>query len=100
MLFGKKIPLYGYEIMREGEDTVMRINYENAPMVPSLEDSPTCMSKTMDNLIEARNVTKIVFVQKRDYEYGLEETGILLEIAMLYQRLSREKDYFCFPKAS
>ena len=94
MLFGKKTPLYGYEILREGEDTVMRINYENAPMVPSLEDSPTCMSKTMDNLIEARNVTKIVFVQKRDYEYDFNQTSLLMDVVNVFTSLVQDKDKF------
>ncbi|MBU0461212.1 MAG: hypothetical protein KJ574_01360, partial [Nanoarchaeota archaeon] len=94
MLFDKKIPLYGYEIIREGEDSVMRINYDQAPIVPSLEDNPTCMAKTVDNLIESRNVTKIVFTQKRDYEYDINQVVLLLEIAALYTKLVREKERF------
>ena len=94
MLFGKKIPLYGYEIIREGEDTVMRINYEQAPIVPSLEDNSTCMAKTVTNLVESRNATKIVFTQKRDYEYDYNQVILLLDIAALYTKLVRERDIF------
>ena len=51
MLFGKKIPIYSYDIVREGEDTVMRVNYEQAPIVPSLEEllSPQGSIVTVDN---------------------------------------------------
>ncbi|MFQ5474933.1 MAG: ATPase, T2SS/T4P/T4SS family [Candidatus Nanoarchaeia archaeon] len=94
MLFGSKIPIYGYEVTREGEDTVMRINYEQAPIVPSLEDNATCMSKTIENLTESRNVTKIVFSQKREYEYDYHQVMLLLEMASIYTQLVREKDRF------
>jgi type IV secretory pathway ATPase VirB11/archaellum biosynthesis ATPase len=52
------------------------------------------MAKTMDNLVESRNVTKIVFSQKRDYEYDYHQVALLLEIATLYLRLVREKDKY------
>ncbi|MFC1754325.1 ATPase, T2SS/T4P/T4SS family [Thermoproteota archaeon] len=94
MLFGKKIPIYGYEVVREGEDTVMRVNYEQAPIVPSLEDNGTCMAKTVDNLVESRNVTKVVFMQKRDYEYDYHQIMLLLDIAALYTKLVRDKNKF------
>ncbi|MBW2964546.1 type II/IV secretion system ATPase subunit, partial [Candidatus Woesearchaeota archaeon] len=93
-LFAGKLPLYGYEVTKEGEDNVMRINYEGAPQVPSIEDNPLVMSKTCDNLIESQNTTKIVFMQKREYEYDYNQTALLRELAILYDKLSRQKEMF------
>ncbi len=91
---GAKLPIYGYEVTREGEDNVMRVNYEGAPMVPSIEDNPRVMARTCDNLIESKNVTKIIFIQKREYEYDYNQTALLKEIALLYDKLTRQKDLF------
>jgi type IV secretory pathway ATPase VirB11/archaellum biosynthesis ATPase len=93
-MFEGRLPLYGYEVTREGEDNVMRVNYEGAPMVPSIEDNPLVMTRTCDNLVESKNATKIVFSQKRDYEYDYNQTALLKEIAMLYDKLSRQKELF------
>jgi len=98
MMFNKKVPLYGYEIFREGEDTVMRVNYEKAPIVPSIEDNPTCMAKTVENIIESKNITKIIFAQKRDYEYDYNQILLLKEIALLYITLGRDKSKFSLDK--
>ena len=58
-----------YDLIREGEETILRIDAETLTTVPSLEDSPSIMSQTVDILIEVGAVSKIVFAQKRDYEY-------------------------------
>ena len=105
MLFEKKIPLYGYEVLIEGEDNIMRLNYDGAPELPSIEDSPTCMARTCDNLIEASAVTKLVFSQKRDYEYDYHQTALLKEVALLFNSIVKEKEKiehknFVFPGIS
>ena len=81
----------GYDVLREGEDVILRVNCEDCPYSPSLEDNPICMSRTCDKLNEVKNVTKIVFSQKRDFEYDYNQTQILVEIAQLYERLVSEK---------
>ena len=93
-IFEGRLPLYGYEVVKEGEDNVMRVNYEGAPMVPSIEDNPRVMARICDNLIESKNATKIVFMQKREYEYDYNQTTLLKEIALLYDKLSRQKELF------
>ena len=83
-----------YEIIREGEDVILRVNYENSTHFPSLEENPLIMSKTIDSLIEMGDVTRIVFYQKRDYEYNSDQTEILKEIANLYKALVKQKQLF------
>ena len=70
-----------YEVERTGEEIVLQINYENCPYIPSLEDNPICMSQTVDVLIEVGNVTKLIFSQKRDFEYDYDQSQYLVEIA-------------------
>lgn len=81
----------GYEAVKEGEETVLKIDYEQNVNVPSIEDDASCMGKVIDALIETGPVTKIIFLQKRDYEYDYYQTQLLSEIAELYKRLIKEK---------
>ncbi|MEM4248647.1 MAG: type II/IV secretion system ATPase subunit [Candidatus Nanoarchaeia archaeon] len=87
---------YSYEIVREGEEKILRIDCEALPYIPALEDSATAMSKTIDILTEVGTVTKIIFVQKRDFEYDYHQTQMLLEIAKLYSFLVKRKEMFSY----
>ncbi len=92
-LFEKK-KVCSYEVIRESDDIILKIMCEKCTSLPSLEDNPICMSNTVDKLIESGNVTKIVFSQKRDYEYNFEQTQLLIEIARLYKKLYKKRDLF------
>jgi len=91
MQFKKETPLYSYEIQREGGEDVVYINYLGAPYVPSLSDSSEVMERTIDVLIENSNVSRIVFVQQKNYNYDFKETSLLLEIAQLYVYLVKQE---------
>ncbi|MBT7903265.1 type II/IV secretion system ATPase subunit [Candidatus Woesearchaeota archaeon] len=97
-VFGTKVPLFGYELIHEGEDNIMRINYDGAAIVPSLENSGIVMSKTCDNLIESPETTKIVFSQSREYEYDANQVNLIKEIAFVFDQVSRSKDKFEYQK--
>ncbi|MBD3249352.1 hypothetical protein GF336_04875 [Candidatus Woesearchaeota archaeon] len=90
---------YSYDIIREGEETILRINCEQLAYLPSLENNKTVMSKTMEILSEVGTVTKIVFVQKRDYEYDYYQTQLLSEIADIYKKIVKQKvfSYYSLP---
>ena len=94
----KDMQLYSHEVRREGGEDLLYVNYLGAPYVPSLADSAEVMERTIDSLIESPNVSRIVFMQQKNYNYDQEETFKLLEIAQLYvyfmkqeKILSREK---------
>jgi len=87
---------YAYEIERIGNDTIIRINSENIPYVPSIENSEITMEKAVNILMEVGNATSILFHQKRDYEYDFAQVLILQEIAKLYDELVRKKEIFSF----
>jgi len=80
-----------YEVIREGEEIIVRIDCESCMFFPSLEDDPRVMAIVIDALAEAGTATKILLVQKRDYEYDYNQTAMLLEIAKLFRQLSKER---------
>jgi len=90
---------YSYDLIREGEETILRIDCEALTYIPSLEDSATTMAKIITILMETGPVTKIVFVQKRDYEYEFYQTQLLQELAKLVNKLSKQKDLFAYYSA-
>ena len=91
MQFGKEDELYSYEVKREGGEDVLYINYMGAPYVPSLAEHPEVMERTIDSLIENPQVSRVVFVQQKNYNYDFKETGYLLEIAQFYVYLVKQE---------
>ena len=80
-----------YEVIREGEDVILRINCEDCSFFPSLEENPDVMELALRTLVKEGQATRIVFVQKRDYEYDFEQTQLLVEIAQLYRVLEKQR---------
>ena len=62
MLFGKKIKPGDYGVVKEGQEEIMQVNYNNYPYSPSIEDSEVCMARTIDQLAQVPSVTRIVFI--------------------------------------
>jgi len=91
MQFEKEEALYSYEVKREGGEDVIYINYVGAPYVPSIAEYPEVMERTIDSLIENPNISRIVFVQQKNYNYDFKETNSLLEIAQLYVNLIKQE---------
>ncbi|MBU2634196.1 MAG: type II/IV secretion system ATPase subunit [Nanoarchaeota archaeon] len=91
MLFNKKVSACGYEVIKEGNLDVLKINCNGCPYYPSLEDSEICMARTVDKLIEVPSTSRIIFSQRRRYEYSYDQTQILMEIANLYKYLIKQK---------
>ena len=92
MQFEKEETLYSYEVKREGGEDILYINYMGAPYVPSLAEYPEVMERTIDSLIENPNVSRVVFVQQKNYNYDFKETNYLLEIAQLYIYLVKQEN--------
>ena len=86
----------GYEIIQEGEDVILRIDYDKEVSIPSIEDSESCLAKTMEILSQVGEISKIVFFQKRDYEYNQAQTSLLKEMAHLYKRLYQKKELMSY----
>ena len=91
MQFKEGTPLYAYEVEREGGEDVLYFNYFGAPFVPVLAESSEIMARTIDALIENPNVSRVVFVQQKNYNHNFEETSMLLEAAQLYVYLIKQE---------
>ncbi|MFH1398721.1 MAG: type II/IV secretion system ATPase subunit [Candidatus Woesearchaeota archaeon] len=93
---GLKRGAFSFELVREGEDTILKVDCSGCDFLPSIEDSPLVMSKTIELLVENKAITKIVFYQQRNYEYSYSQTILLLEIARIYDRLVRDKSLLSY----
>lgn len=79
-----------YEILREGEEIILRIDFEKDILPPSIEDNDAHMAKVIDIMKEIGTVTKIILHQKRNYEYDYDQTLMLLEIAKTHNTILKE----------
>ncbi|MEK6837973.1 MAG: hypothetical protein AABX69_04950, partial [Nanoarchaeota archaeon] len=82
---------FSYETYKEGEDVVLRVNSEDCPFFPSIEDNAICMSAVIDKLVESPGITKVVFSQKRDYEYDFGQVRLLAEIGKLRNQIIKQQ---------
>ncbi|MDH3353546.1 MAG: hypothetical protein OEL87_03795, partial [Nanoarchaeota archaeon] len=100
MMFKSDTPLYSYEVVRESGENVMYINYLGAPFVPSLVDSTEVMGRTIDNLKEDSNISRIVFVQQRNYSHDFSQVKMLVEVANLSDFLTKQEKIVSAEKLS
>jgi len=109
MQFEKGAKLYSHEVQKEGGEDILYINYNGSTFSPSVSAYPEVMERTVDALIDNPNVSRIIFVKDKNYNYDFRETNYLLEVASLYiyflkqeEILSHEKlvslDESFFPK--
>ena len=94
MLFTRKTPPGGYEIDKEGNLDILRINYEGNLRVPSIENDPSCMAFTVDKLVEVPSASRIIFHQRRNYTYDFNQVQLLVEVANFYNHLIKQKKLF------
>ena len=85
-----------HDVIREGEENILYIYVEGISYAPSLEDHPVVMNHVVDILLQVSGITKIVFSQKREYEYDYAQTKIIMEIVDIYKKIMREKNIFSY----
>ncbi len=91
MVFKLKSQLYAVELERKEGESLMYINYIGAPITPSIADSDEVMGRTIDALIENPNVSRIIFVQQKNYNYPFEQVQLIAEIAQLHNFLLKQE---------
>lgn len=91
MMFKQDTPLYSYEVVHESSENVLYINYLGAEIVPSLRDYPEVMARTIDSLMEESNISRIVFVQQRNYSHDYSQVKLLVGVANLYKYLIKQE---------
>src|SRR3989344_3120635 len=80
-----------YEIIKEGKEEVMKIDANSWPYPPSIEDYPSIMTDTIEKILEVPSITRLIFNQRRNYSYSYDQTQMLVEVAMLYHYLIKQK---------
>src|SRR3989338_9642084 len=83
VLFKKAKKPGDYEIQKEGSEDVLHLNYEAYPRIPSIEEDPIIFSSIIEKLALLPNVSRIIFHQKKKYEYSYSQTLMLVEIAKI-----------------
>ncbi len=86
--------VFSLKVEHEGGETILRLDCETMLRVPSIENETLYMGKAVELLVENPDATKIVFSQKREYEYDYPQVHLLKEVAMLYNRLLRRSAEF------
>ncbi len=81
-----------YEIIRQGQEEVLKIDASNWPYSPSIEENNLVMSKIIEKLVEFPSTSRIILIQKKNYEYDYEQTQTLIDIANLYKHLTKQKN--------
>jgi len=100
MEFKEGAQLYSYEIKREAGEDVIYFNYLGASFIPSISEFPEVMERAINALIENPNVSRIVFVQQKNYNYDFQEVSLLLEISHLYASLIKQEKILSQEKLS
>ncbi len=85
-----------YQIVREGKENILKIDASSWNYLPSIEDSPVVMANVLDQLIQNPAITKVIFLQRRNYTYDYEQVQLLVEIASLYNHLIKQKKVLSF----
>jgi len=98
MQFEKEAKLYSHEVQREGGEDIIYFNYQGSNYSPSLSMHAEVMDRTVDALIENPNVSRIVFVKDKNYNYDFRETSYLLEIASLYVYFLKQEEILSHEK--
>ena len=99
MIF-KNNSIFAIEIERKGGENVMYVNFMGADRVPSLAEDAEVMARTIDFLTENSDVSRVVFVQQRNYDYNSEQVMLLGEIARIYNFLVKGEEILSSEKMS
>src|SRR3989344_3591424 len=100
MMFQKGAPLYATQTESKEGETILYVNYMEASMVPSVAENIEVMSRTVEALAVNPNVSRIVFVQQRNYNYSFEQISLLAEIARVYNFLTKQEEILSPEKLS
>ncbi|MEK6892870.1 MAG: ATPase, T2SS/T4P/T4SS family [Nanoarchaeota archaeon] len=100
MIFKEGTPLYATEIERkQGEDTLY-VNFLGASFAPSISENSQTMGQVIEIIVENPNISRVVFVQQRNYNYPFEQVSLLAEIARVYHYLTKQENVLSLAKLS
>jgi len=91
MVFKRQVKPGEFEVIREGQEEVMRVNYDGVPLFPSIEDNREVMRDIIEKLLQAPGVSRILFYKTKVYSYDEEQTKILREVSNIYNYINKQK---------
>jgi len=80
-----------YQIIREGSEDILRIDANSWPYSPSIEGNPLVMVRVIDYLAENPGISRIILNQRRNFNYNRDQTQLLIEVASVYNHLTKQK---------
>ncbi len=92
VLFKKKVKPGEHEVIKEGPEDVIHFNYEEYNKVPSIEEDPNVMSSVIEKVAQSLGVSRIVFHQRKKYEYSFNQTQMIVEVAQVYNHFIKQKN--------
>jgi len=92
MAFKDNAPIGAYEVEKKQGEEVLHVNFMRASFVPDIASNPGIMAQIVGMLADNPNVSRIVFVQQRNYSYSSEQVLMLAEIARLYLFLTKQEN--------
>ena len=82
-----------YEIVEEGRQQVLKLNYLGVSFPSSVAYSKLCMGDVVEKLIQVPSVNRIILSSDRNYLYDEGQTQMIREIANLYIFLTKQKRF-------
>ena len=73
------------------DEQKLKINYLGSIFGASIEDFAECMADVLDKILEVKNVKTIILTKDREYEYGPEQTEMLVEVARVIEEAVTER---------
>lgn len=87
----------GYEVLKEGDSTIIRFNWLGCPFAPTVEGDPETMARVVDAITQVRDARRIVIAEAYEYEYDEGQTNALAEIAAVLEALVKEENILANP---
>ncbi|MEM4181923.1 MAG: type II/IV secretion system ATPase subunit [Candidatus Pacearchaeota archaeon] len=92
--------LFSTEIIRKEGENILYINFIGLEFTPSLVNSPEIMARVIDILSQNPNVSRMVFVSYKNYNFNFEQVNMLLELADFYNFLMQKEKILSSKKLS
>lgn len=73
------------------ESQRMKVNCLQCAYGSSIEDYDVCMASIIEKLLELKKPARIILAGRREHEYELSDSLMLLEIANVLERIERER---------
>ncbi len=91
-----KKKICSYELTQEGGEQILKVNCLGCPYGASIEGNEECMARTIDKILEAGKVDRVVLAEAYENEYGLDHTRMLSEVAQLIQDIVQNQKLFSY----